>query len=204
MRKAGAVILLLLMGLPLLSAQEEDEDPSVEIDWGDFTNDLYAPGDQIITISLGTVFPTVFLNNGNVINHNFTPPVGGIGFLSFGYFLSSHFFVGGEIGGMFLFTLGKDTLFCTFIGARGGYQFNFWKLEFPLTAVIGMTWHSYLNHLYYGLYVKGGVAAFFRATSEWSFGLATDWSWLPEWPGNKAQNVDGNVLDIMISARYHF
>ena len=204
MRKAGAIILLLLIGLSLLSAQEEGDDPSVEIDWGDYTSDLYAPGDQIITISLGTVFPVVFLNNGKEINHNFTPPVGGIGSIAFSYFLSSHIFVGGEVAGLFIFTLGGNTLFSPSIGARAGYQFNFWKLEFPIAASIGMTWHNYLNHSYYGLYIKGGAGAFFRAVSDWSFGLNTNWSWLPEWTSDKAKNVDGNMLDIMIAARYHF
>ena len=204
MRKAGAFIILLLVGLSLLSAHEDGDDPSVEIDWGDYTSDLYAPGDQTITISLGTVFPTVFLNNGNVINHNFSPPVGGTGSVAYGYFLSSHFFVGAEVGGFFLFTLGKNTLFGPSIGARAGFQFNFWKLEFPITAAVGMAWQTYLGNLCYGLYVKGGAAAFFRAVSDWSFGLSTNWTWLPEWTNNESQNVDGNILDIMLSARYHF
>jgi len=204
MRRAGAIVFLLLMGLSLLSAQEGDDDPSTEIDWGDYTSELYAPGDQTITISLGTVFPTVFLGNEGVVNHNFNPPVGGIGSLAYSYFLSSHFFVGVEAGGMFLFTLGGNTLFSPFIGAKAGYQFNIWKLEFPVSAAIGMTWHNYLSHTYYGLYVKGGAAAFFRATPDWSFGLTVNWGWLPEWTGNRSKDVDGNILETMLSARYNF
>jgi len=203
MRKAGAFILLLLVGLSPLFAQESDDDPSVD-DWGDYTSDLYAPGDQTITISLGTVFPTVFLNNGNPINHNFEPPVGGTGSISYSYFLTSHFFVGGEIGGLFLFTLGGNTFFSPQIGAKAGYQFNVWKLEFPIAAGVGMTWHNYLNNSYYGLYLKGGAAAFFRATSDWSFGLTVNWSWLPEWTNDPSRNVDGNILETVLSARYHF
>jgi len=204
MRKAGAFILLLLMGLSPLLAQQNDDDPSIEDDWGDYTSDLYAPGDQTITISLGTVFPTVFLNKGKVIDHNFTPPVGGTGLISYSYFLTSHIFVGAELGGMFLFTLGGNTFFSPQLGAKVGYQFNVWRLEFPLSGTIGMAWHNYLNHGYYGLYLKGSAAAFFRATSQWSFGLTVNWGWLPEWTSDKAKNVDGNILETMISARYHF
>jgi len=203
MRRAGAFLLLLLVGLSPLFAQDDD-DPSKEIDWDEYTSELYAPGDQTITISLGTVFPMVFLNNGKVIDHNFTPPVGGTGSISYNYFLTSHFFVGGELGGMFLFTVGGNTFFSPQFGARAGYQFNIWKLEFPIAAVLGMTWHNYLNDSYYGLYVKGSVAAFFRATSEWSFGITANWGWLPEWTDNKAENIDGNILETILSARYHF
>jgi len=204
MRRAGAFILLLLMGLSPLFAQEEGDDPSAEIDWGDYTSELYTRGDQTITISLGTVFPTVFLNNGKVIDHNFTPPVGGTGSITYTYFLSSHFFVGAEVGGMFLFTLAGNTFGSPYLSVKAGYQFNIWKLEFPLAASIGMIWHTYLNHKYYGLYIKGSAAAFFRATPEWSFGFTVNWEWLPEWTDVRSKNIDGNFVSTMISARYHF
>jgi len=204
MHKAGAIILLLLMGLSPLFAQEESDDPSVEDDWDEYISNLYVQGDQTIIISLGTVFPTVFLNNGNVIDHNFTPPVGGTGSISFNYFLSSHFFIGAELGGLFLFTLAGSTFFSPQIGVRAGYQFIIWRLEFPINVTVGMNWHNYLNNTYYGLYLKGGAAAFFRATPEWSFGLTVDWGWLPEWTDDRSKNIDGNIVDLMISARYHF
>jgi len=202
MRKAGAFLLLLLVGLSPLFAQ--DDDPSIEDDWDDYTFGLYAPGDQTITISLGTVFPTVFFNNGKLIEHNFSPPVGGTGSIGYNYFLSSNFFVGGDIGMMFLITLNGNYFFSPQFGVNAGYQFNIWKLEFPISAGLGMTWHNYLNHSYYGLYLKGSAAAFFRATSDWSFGLTVSWGWLPEWTNDISKNVDGNILYTVLSARYHF
>jgi len=205
MRKAGAIFFVLLVGLTvLLTAQEEDDDPSVEIDWDEYSSDLYARGDQTFIISLGTVFPTVFLNNGNFINHNFNPPVGGTGSLVYNYYLNSHFFAGVEVGGMFIPTLGGNMVFIIPLGVRAGYQFNIWKLEFPITVTLGMTWHNYLNKGYYGLYIKSGAAAFFRATSTWSFGLTSSWGWFPEWTSDQSKNVDGNIVDLMLSARYHF
>jgi len=204
MHRAGAIILLLLMGLSPLFAQEGSDDPSIEIDWDDYTSDLYARGDQTITISIGTVFPTVFLNNGNVIDHNFTPPVGGTGSITYCYFLNSNFFIGAEFGGLFLFTKAENAYFNPQLGAKAGYQFNIWKLEFPISVTLGMAWHKYLDYGYYGLYMKGGAAAFFRAIPEWSFGLSVDWGWLPQWTSDPAKNTDGNIIDLMISARYHF
>jgi hypothetical protein len=203
MHRAGAALLLLLMGLSPLFAQDGSDDPSIEIDWGDYTSDLYTRGDQTVALSIGTVFPVVFLNNGNVI-YPFTPPVGGTGSITYSYFLTSNIFVGGEIRGLFLFSTAGDTLFVPQIGARAGYQFNVWKLEFPLSVSIGMAWHNFLNMTYYGLYIMGSAAGYYRANQDWSFGLNINWGWLPEWTSDKSKNIDGNILDILISARYHF
>jgi len=204
MRKAVTFLLLVMLGLYPLFAQERDDDPAVEPDWSDYVSDLYAPGDQTITISLGTVFPVVYLNNGNIIDHQITPPVGGIGALSYNYYITANFFVGAELSGLFLFTLAGNAFFSPQIGIRAGYQFNIWKLEFPLAVGLGMAWHNYLSMAYYGLYLKGSVGAYFRATTNWSFGLITTWQWLPEWTSDPAKNVDGNNMDIMLSALYHF
>jgi hypothetical protein len=204
MHRAGAIILLLLVGLSPLFAQEDSDDPSVEIDWDDYVSDLYTRGDQTFILSLGVALPVVFLNNGDVIDHKFTPPVGGTGSLSYNYYFSSNLFAGAEIRGMFLFTISGGTFFSPQVGVRAGYQFNVWRLEFPLALSLGLAWHTYLSQAYCGLYIMGSAAAFFRVNPEWSFGLTINWGWLPEWPENKAENVDGNILDIMISARYHF
>jgi hypothetical protein len=204
MRKAFALILLLLIGFPILLFAQEDDDPAIEPDWDFYTSDAYTRGDQTFNISLGLVFPTVFVNDGKVIDHNFRPAVGGTGSLSYNYFLTPHVFVGGEIGGMFMSTLGRSTAFIIPLGARAGYQFNVWRLEFPLTLTLGMTWHRYLNIAYFGFYMKGGGSVFFRFNSEWSFGLNANWIWLPEWTEDRKKNVDGNVIDLTLSARYHF
>jgi len=208
MQKAGAFLLLLLLGMPiLLNAQEwsePDDEPSIESDWEIYSPDLYSAGDKTFIISIGTVFPTVFLNNGEVIEHNFSPPVGGTGSLAYNYFLGSHLFIGGEVGGMFFSTLGLNTAFIIPLGARVGYQFLLWRFEFPLNLTLGMTWHRFLNLGYYGFYMKGGGAAYYRFNSEWSFGLNANWFWFPEWTNEPKKNVDGNIIDLTLSVRYHF
>jgi len=203
MRKAGAFLLLLLIGLSPLFAQDND-DPEVEPDWDNYVTDQYASGDKTITISLGTVFPAVFLNNGKVIDHNFTPPVGGVGLLSFCYFLTPNIFVGGELSGFFLLTIAGNAYFSPQIGARAGFQFSIKKFEFPIIFSLGMVWHNYLNMANYGLYLMGSLGAYYRVTTHWSFGLATNWQWLPQHTSDKSKNVDGNVIDVLLSARYHF
>jgi hypothetical protein len=208
MRKAGAIIFLLFMGLPiLLAAQEEDDDddPSGGSDWDYYYDESFTRGDQTFIISLGTVFPTVFFNDGQKIDdHKFSPPVGGTGSLSYNFYLTPKIFIGGEVGGMFVHTLGGNTLFVIPVGARAGYQFNVWRFEFPLTGVVGMVWHRYLDFKYYGLYLKGGGAAFFRATPSWSFGMNANWFWFPQWTDDTSKNVFGNIVDLTLCARYHF
>jgi hypothetical protein len=213
MLKAGAFFLVLLLGLgiPPLSAQEEgepgtgeDEEIPIESEWDVYMPDTYTRGDQTFIISLGLDFPTVFFNRGRLINHNFTPPLGGTGSLAYNYFFGPHFFVGGEIGGMFNYTLSESTVFIIPIGIRAGYQFVVKRFEFPLTAAIGIAPQRYLSEGYFGMFLKGGASVFFRFNPDWSFGLNSNWFWLPQWTSEPSKNVDGNMVDLTLSVRYHF
>ena len=223
MRKALA--LLLLLGLYCLSGQgtaflyaqetDEEEDPPysegipTEPDWDGYISDPYSMGDQTFTISLGVAFPTVFLSNGEVTPHQFSPPVGGTGSLAYTVFLSSNFFLGGEIGIIFNGTLGKNIVYLVPVGVRVGWQFVVRHFEFPLFAVIGVAPQTYIGVGYFGLYAKGSAGAFYRFNPDWSFGLNVDWSWYPQWPREDGKRVpekdmDGNFLGLTLSARYHF
>jgi len=204
MRRAGILLVLLTCFQILLYAQESDDEPDVEPDWNMINTDMYALGDQVFNITVGTAFPTVFFNNENKINHNIKAPVGMAGSLTYNYFLSSNIFLGLDISGMVFWTLGKNFLYLVPVGVKAGYQFLVWKLEFPVSITLGMVWHTYLENTYYGFYIKGGASAFYRFNQEWSFGLNVDWYWLPEWTKDKSKNIDGNVIDLTLSVRYHF
>jgi len=200
MRKAWVILLLLLTILPFLLAAQEDDDP----EWDYYYDELYSRGDQTFIISLGTIFPTIFMNNSHKITHKFSPPVGGTGSLSYHYYFNPNIFIGGEVGGLFVPTLGGNTLFIIPVGVKGGYQFNYRKFEFPLSITLGVSWHRYLSMGYFGPYMKGGGAAFYRVSSSWSFGINANWFWFPEWTGEKSKNVHGNMIDLTLCARYHF
>ena len=208
MHRTRTILIFLLMFLPVLLYSQEGgasgDDPSVEDDWEIYETDLYTAGDQTLTISLGTIFPAVFVRNGEVIEHNFNPQVGGIGTLSLNYFLGAHTYVGGEISFSFIPTIGLNMLYLVPTGIRAGYQFILWRFEFPLNISLGITWHRYLNLSYFGLYLKGGAAVYFRFSSEWSFGVDSAWCWFPEWTEDRQKNVDGNIVNLTLSARYHF
>jgi hypothetical protein len=200
--KAIAIFCLLFVGIPVLITAQ-DNNPDVD-DWDDFRTELYARGDQAFVMSLGLTFPIVFLNNGSVRNMNFSSNIGGGGSLSYNYFLNSNVFFGAEIGGLFLSSITSDTLFIFHIGGRIGYQFLFWKLEVPVYAGLGMSVQRFLGSGYFGLYTKGGASAFYRVTTNWSFGLSTGVFWFPQWTSDKSKNMDGIIMDFTLSARYHF
>ena len=219
MHKAWALIVLLLVCRLPIHAQEEEDDPGYiegipTDDWEGYMPDLYARGDQTFTISMGITTPLFFLHQGNVINHNFTPPVGGTGQIVYTRFLGPHVFFGFEIGVKFHYTLQENTLFFIPIGARGGWQFIIRRFEFPLYMTVGFSPQRVLEASYTGLFLKWGGGAYYRFNPDWSFGLTTEWSWYPQWPretndeGNRvrvrSKDVYGNILGITLSARYHF
>jgi hypothetical protein len=215
MRKALAFLSFFLLGFIFfpgfgsLYAQEEDpgsgedEEIPIESDWNVYMPELYSRGDQVFTISLGITFPTLFVQKGETITHNFAP-VGGTGNLAYNYFLDSHFNIGGEIGGLFNYTLANNTVFVIPIGVRLGYQFVFHRFEFPLLVTVGIAPQRYLNFNYLGFFIKGGASVFFRFSPDWSFGLNAVWSWYPEWTKERDKDVYGNMIDVTLSARYHF
>jgi len=204
MRKAGAFFLILLFSFTLLYAQEKDPPSEGGGDWDFYDHGTYTAGDQTFIISLGTIFPTVFVNNGKVITHNFSPPLGGTGSLSYNYFFNHRIFLGGELNGAFMPTLGNNMYYGILLGARTGYQFYYWRFEFPVNVTVGMVWHRYLNFKNYGFYMKGGGAAYFRYSSEWSFGIHSNWYWFPQRTDERSKNVHGNMIDTLFSVRYHF
>ncbi|HCC36694.1 MAG TPA: hypothetical protein DEQ14_03245 [Treponema sp.] len=214
MQKAKAFFLIFLMliaSASFLCAQEEsepdygdDEEIPVEPDWGgDYIPPLYSRGDKTFTISAGMVFPTLFMHQGKAVNLNMFP-VGGTGSLAFSYFFDSHFSVGGEVGGLFNSTLAKNSLFIVPIGLRVGYQFFFWKMEFPLSLAVGIAPTRYITESYLGFFMKGGGAAYYRFSPDWSFGLNLNWGWYPQWTKEPEKDIYGNILDVTLSARYHF
>jgi hypothetical protein len=188
---------------------DDDDDSQMDSDFNRFIPDIYTRGDQTINISLGTVFPMIFLNNGKEIAHNINPPVGGMLSFAYNYFLGPHFFLGGEVGFASAYTLGENALFIIPIGFRAGWQFVFRRFEFPLHAVIGIAPQKYLDYGYFGMYLRGAASAYYRFHPKWSFGVTVDWSWYPQWPMNEGKrtpekDIDANILGVILSARYHF
>jgi hypothetical protein len=202
MKKAAAFVLLLLVSSLLFAQYEDEEEPEQTPGWVE--QDVYSTGDQSFSIAAGVLFPVLFFNNGETITNNLFA-VGGYGSLSYTYFLGAHFFLGGEISLSFIATESQNNmLYLIPIGLRAGYQFVIWRFEIPLTYTIGFNWHRYLGYGNFGLYMKAGVSLFYRFNPEWSYGLNASWCWFPEWTGDPSKNVDGHMIELTLSVRYHF
>jgi hypothetical protein len=201
------LILLFMVNLSPMAAQEEDQDSDSEddimpIEWDTYVPDFYRTGDRTFTISAGLIIPTFFVGKGmegNSSNIN----LGGMGSLGFNYFLNANWFVGAELGGMFAATGGRNMLFIIPFGPRFGYQFVINRFEIPLTLMIGAAPQRYLEKGYFGLIIKPGVSGFYRFNADWSFGLNSQWWILPQSPAN-GKDVVGNFLELSLTARYHF
>jgi hypothetical protein len=209
MPRTWSFFLILFLVLPFfrLAAQEEEtpEEPEaspIESEWVDYNTMMYTRGDKTFAITLGVIFPVYFTGDGIDDNqHNLK--LGGTGSLSFNYFFSSHFFVGGELSGMFSGTRAGNMLYIVPFGVRLGFQFVIRRFEFPLTLMIGAAPQKYLEKGYFGFILKPGASVFWRFNPDWSFGLNGIWWFVPEWPKN-GQNAYGNFVELTLSARYHF
>jgi len=202
-------LLLFLFGIVVpVAAQEEypdsgQEDEMPTINWDSYVPDLYQAGDKTFPISVGVVFPTVFTGKGLEGGNSSNIGLGWMLTLGFNYFLDSHWFLGGELGGMFAGTGGKNMVYIISLGPRVGYQLEFGRFEVPFTLMVGAAPQKYLEKGYFGLIIKPGASAYFRFNSDWSFGLNAHWWMLPQWPAN-GKDVVGNFLQLSLSARYHF
>ena len=199
--------LFLILPISGLFAQEEDppEPPPIDIEWFEETT-LYSRGDRTFTISLGTIFPTVFWGDIERDQHNLSS-VGGTGSLAFNYFLTPHIFIGGELSGMFLSTRGQNMLYIIPFGFRIGYQFVHRRFEFPISVMVGGAPQMRLEDRYFGLIIKPGASAFWRFNADWSFGLNAVWWFVPQWPSPQhgiRHNAYGNFMVVTLAARYHF
>jgi hypothetical protein len=198
-------------------AEYEDEEPinsgtPIQSGWLGEKYSVYARGDKIFAITLGTLFPLVFTDTNYSKLPNKLSPVGGTGSLNFFYFLTPHIFVGGELQGSFSQTIGENFLFLVPVTIHAGYQFIVSRFEFPLSLGIGGATHSYRGRDLYNFFAKGEVSAFFRLNSDWSFGLNAAFLWAPEVgtqdPDTKRKTPEhdayGHFFEVTASARYHF
>ena len=212
MRKLWFLFLLTLIlfsALHLYAQENEDgEDegepvsPPIDTDWGEFPSTLNTRGDKTFVISLGVIIPAVFTGKG-IENNKHNLSVGGTGSLSYNYFINPYVFIGAELSGMFVGTIGGNMLYIVPFGAVLGYQFVFGRFELPISLMIGGAPQTYIEKNYFGFFFKPGVSGYFRFDSDWSFGINTLWWMVPQWPKD-GRNVLGNLLQITVSARYHF
>jgi len=195
------IFLFFFSDLSLFAQEEGGEDlPDIGSEWVDIVSEPYSRGDTNFSITLGVVIPAYF---SGIDDNDHGLKVGGTGSLAFNYFFTSHFFLGGEVSGMFAGTRRGNMLYMVPFGLRAGFQFWYGQLEFPVSLMAGAALQSYIEKRYFGLFLKPGASVFYRFNPDWSFGLNGSWWFVPQWPKN-GNDVYGNFMELTLSARYHF
>ncbi len=200
------VVVCLCLAAVTVAAQEtpggEDELP-IESEWAGASLTTYVRGDQTFAITAGVGLPLFFVTkDGDTLDNKVS--TGGIGGLSYNYFLSPYFALGGEITGFFGGTLGENMLYMIPFGLRATWQFLAGSFEFPVSLMVGGASQSYLGKDYFGFIAKPGLGAYWRFNPDWSFGVNAAWWWVPQMTGDSSTSVFGNFAEITLSARYHF
>jgi hypothetical protein len=148
------------------------------------------------------LFPILFTSgSGEKLRNNVK--LGGTGSISYNYFFSPNIYVGGEIQLAIAATVGDNMLYIVPITAKVGYQFVYKRFEFPFSLGIGIAPQKMADYDYLGFFMKPQGSVFFRYSPNWSFGLNTAWWFVPQTPKD-GHNVNGNFLELTLSARYHF
>ena len=86
-------------------------------------------------------------------------------------------------------------------------QPSVWRFEFPFTFTAGFAFETCQNKKYFpGFALKAETAAFYRFSEGWSFGLGSDFLYLPEWhtTTENAKSDYGLFLTAFLAVRYHF
>ncbi len=180
---------------------EQGSGPALGSDWEGVRDAMYVKGDKSFIISLGTVFPLVFIDDqGQKLDNNLN--VGGTGILNYNYYFTPNIAVGGELGGMFASTIGENMLYIVPFGAKATYQFLKGSFEIPLSLTLGFAAEQYLDTGYFGFFAKPQAALFWRYNQDWSFGLNAALWLLPQW--GTSNDSYGFFQEITLAARYHF
>jgi hypothetical protein len=202
------LLALVFLVLPLYAqetdeGESEEEDIPLETDWSKI-DQQYTRGDKLFNISLGLEFPLFFVSRWHRLDMEGQMKLGGAGSLAYDHFLGPHLALGGEVGGIFLRTIGKNVYYAVPVGFRITYQFVLSSFEFPLTFSLGFAPQKMLDLGYFGPFLKLQGGAFWRFNTDWSFGLTSSWLFIPQFNSNANETIYGNFSGLTLTARYHF
>ena len=194
--KFSWILILLLVSMGAFGQEEE-------------TPDIYGLGDQTFSISAAVILPLFIHRVDGTVTPGFNQlSLGATGSLRWGTFLTNELTVGVDVGGMFAFsTLGR-TLVMLPISGIISYAFRFYPFELLLHGGVGVCIIKLDNDLSVGPSLMPGFSFYWNYNAEWSFGLKTEYWWVPEiFVGDSppsSQTSFGNFLGITLSTLYHF
>lgn len=189
-------ILSILLTLCICSAAIFADEPGDEYDDG-FVYQQNGSGDQFLKIELDGFFPVSF---DGTLYPGFGATIG------YYRFLNSIFAVGGELSVTNNFSIGGKALFMIPIVAGAIFQPTIGKFEFPIQLSVGLSTETWANMTYWpALTLKGSVAAYYRFSESWSFGLSGTFISISEFSNSdKNKRKTGLFAVAGINARFHF
>jgi hypothetical protein len=166
-------------------------------------------GDQTFSINAGVILPLFIFGVDGYSAGGFSRlSLGAAGSLRWGTFLNNEMTIGVDLGGMFAFTKVGRTLIMLPVTGMYTYAIRFYPFEVFLQAGLGVNFTKLEDDLYIGPILKPGAAFYWNYSGEWSFGLQTEYWFVPEiYFGDEPpaeHTAFGNFLGITLSVLYHF
>jgi len=170
-------------------------------------------GDQAFTISAGVIVPlfTVLLNDNPVTGNSAGVTdtqltVGGMGSLTYSFYLSANVKLGLQLGGTFQWDINRNLLYMIPISIKGSYEFHpYSRLTIPVHLALGINMTSWKEEFTVDPLIRPGFGVYFDWNVEWSFGMDFTYWFIPQL-SSKDERFDSleNFMDINIGAEYHF
>ncbi len=130
--------------------------------------------------------------------------VGGSGALSYNFHFSKWFSLGGTLGFCSSATIGGNVFYYLPFMLRPTAHFYIWRFEIPVSVGLGGAFQAYADRSYFGFVVKPELGFFYRINPSWSAGINTGLFILPQRYEEDRYNYTGVIMDVGLSARYHF
>ena len=188
----------------LWAAPSDDED----IDDQDTFVESYGLGDQMFIINAGLFIPLFFFDREmEVFDTNLT--LGGHGSLCWQVFLSNHFSLGAELGGMFALSPNERVLYMIPLTLKATYWIRFYPFEIPLSLGLGGNLSVLEEAAHIDFIAKPSVGFYWNMNEEWAFGINATYWFVPQiYSGSGKVSSDhsmfGNFMDASLSVLFRF
>ena len=200
MKRTFFFTFFLIIVLSVLTAEDTEQPKQPE---SVATYEAIHKGDQYINLMVGASFP-LFNIAPDGIHTTTNMKIGGNFVMGYSRFLTSRLALGGGIDLDFNSTLGENIYFCIPFLFKPTYVFVIKNIHIPVTMSVGGVLHTYNSSVYFGPVVQPSFGVFYQYSPEWSFGINTAWSLLPQWYADSADDRAGNILSVTAGIRYHF
>lgn len=191
MKKLFSIIAIVCLCSAFIFADDDGD----EYDDG-YVYELNGQGDQFLNINLNANFP---VNFGEQIYPGFGASLG------YYRFINNKIAIGGDALIGYNITIGKKSLITVPITFGATYQPVVNKFEFPISLTVGFATTSCQGLTYFpSLAAKFSAGAFYRFFETWSFGIAAQAYWIPQWDLNPSKSDNGIFATAGLVARYHF